>query len=194
MRPFSFLYERVMRWSAHPHAPRYLAGLSFAESTFFPIPPDVMLAPMTLAKPRAWWRLALLTTVASVVGGVVGWLMGYFAMELVMPLLEDASYRAAYDRARDWFMEWGFWAVLLAGFSPIPYKIFTIAAGALALNLPLFVLASVLGRGGRFFLVAGLVAWGGPPVEARLKKHIDLMGWTVVVLCLLAFLLWRILR
>lgn len=183
-----------MRWSAHRHAPRYLAGLSFAESSFFPIPPDVMLVPMTLARPASWWRLALITTVASVLGGILGWLIGYFAMELVMPLLEDASYRAAYDRAHDWFAEWGFWAVLLAGFSPIPYKVFTIAAGALALNLPLFALASLLGRGGRFFLVGALVAWGGPPVEARLKQHVDLLGWVVVALCVLAFLLWRILR
>ncbi|MDQ2068313.1 YqaA family protein [Natronospira bacteriovora] len=191
MRPFSFLYRRVMRWSAHPHAPHYLAGLSFAESTFFPVPPDVMLAPMTLARPGRWLRLALITTIASVLGGVVGWLMGYFAMELVMPMIEEASYRQAYELAREWFHDWGFWAVLLAGFSPVPYKIFTIAAGALALNLPLFVLASIIGRGGRFFLVAWLVSWGGPPVEARLKQHIDLIGWMLVCLCVLGFLIWR---
>jgi len=191
MRPFSYLYARVMRWSAHPRAPWYLAGMSFAESTFFPIPPDVMLAPMTLARPHRWLRLAMITTLASVAGGVVGWFIGYFAMELVFPLIETAGYQGAYERARVWFIEWGFWAVLLAGFSPIPFKVFTIAAGALALNLPLFVLAAILGRGGRFFLVAWLVSWGGPPVEARVKQHIDLLGYVTVGLCVLLLLWWR---
>jgi len=192
MRLFSFLYARVMRWSAHPRAPWYLGGLSFAESTFFPVPPDVMLAPMTLARPDHWFRLALITTVASVLGGIVGWLMGYFAVELVMPMIEQAGYSDAYERAQAWFLEWGFWAVLLAGFSPIPYKIFTIAAGVLSLNLPLFILASCLGRGGRFFLVARLVSWGGPSVEARVKQHIDFIGWVTVFVLLLAFVWWRL--
>ncbi|MEA5446177.1 YqaA family protein [Gammaproteobacteria bacterium AB-CW1] len=194
MRIFSWLYERVMRWSAHPRAPWYLGGLSFAESTFFPVPPDVMLAPMVLARPRRWLRLATITTLASVIGGVVGWLLGYFAIELVMPVIEQASYQGAYERAREWFLEWGFWAVLLAGFSPIPYKVFTIAAGVLSLNLPVFILASLLGRGGRFYLVAWLVAWGGPPVAARIRKHIDLVGWILVLILLVAILVWRFLR
>jgi membrane protein YqaA with SNARE-associated domain len=191
MRLFSRLYALVMRWSAHPRAPWYLAGLSFSESSFFPVPPDVMLAPMTLARPPAWWRYALITTLASVAGGVLGWLIGYYGIDLVMPVIEGAGHLEGFERARAWFLEWGFWAVLLAGFSPIPYKVFTIAAGAMVLNLPMFVLASVIGRGGRFFLVAALVAWGGPPIEARIKQHMDLVGWLVVLLCVIAYLLWR---
>lgn len=191
MAVFSALYRRVMIWSAYPRAPWYLGGLSFAESSFFPIPPDVMLAPMTLARPRAWFRLATITTVASVAGGVLGWLIGYFAIGAAEPVIERAGYMDGYERASDWFSEWGFWAVLLAGFSPIPYKVFTVAAGAMGLNLPLFILGSLLGRGGRFYLVAALIAWGGPPMEARFRQHIDLIGWIVVLLCVVAYLVWR---
>lgn len=193
MRPFSYIYAKVMRWSAHPHAPWYLGGLSFAEATFFPVPPDVMLAPMTLAHPDRWFRLAMITTLTSVLGGVVGWLIGLFGIEMVMPLIQEAGYGPAYERAQDWFTTWGFWAILLAGFSPIPFKIFTIAAGAMVLNLPLFVLASLLGRGGRFFLVAWMVSRGGPAIEARIKHHLDLIGWVLVAACVVVFLLWRLL-
>ena len=140
-----------MQWSRHRHAPRYLAGLSFAESSFFPIPPDVMLAPMCLAQPAKAMHFALLTTVASVLGGLAGWMIGYFAFDAIEPWLRTSSYWGAYQTAQAWFGRWGFWAVLLAGFSPIPYKVFTIAAGVAAMSLLPFVLASILGRGGRFF-------------------------------------------
>jgi membrane protein YqaA with SNARE-associated domain len=125
MRIFSALYERTMTWAAHRHAPWYLGGLSFAESSFFPIPPDVMLAPMSLARTdRAWWY-ATLTTVASVVGGLFGYLIGMLAIDAVLPLLVDAGYGSRYDQAIAWFAEWGVWVVFIAGFSPIPYKLFT---------------------------------------------------------------------
>ena len=180
MRIFSRLYERVLSWSGHPKAEWYLGALSFAESSFFPVPPDVLLAPMTLAKPAMGPRFALTTTMASVVGGVAGYLIGYFALEAITPWLIDLGYMDNYNTVRGWFETWGFWAVLAAGFSPIPYKLFTIAAGALAMFMPLFLLASLVGRGARFFLVAGLVMWGGPKVEQRLRTHIDTIGWTVV--------------
>lgn len=186
MRIFSKLYERVLRWSAHPHAPWYLGGLSFAESSFFPIPPDVMLAPMTLAKPDKAWRYALITTLASVAGGVFGYLIGYFALEAVEGLLRDAGYWDSYLRAREWFIVWGFWAVFLAGFSPIPYKVFTISAGALSMNMPLFLLASAIGRGGRFYLVAGLIRLGGTRMEQRIRAHVDTLGWLVVLAVIVA--------
>jgi membrane protein YqaA with SNARE-associated domain len=127
---FSSLYARVMGWSRHPRAVRYLAGLSFAESSFFPIPPDVMLAPMCLACPqRAYW-LAFVTTVSSVLGGLLGYFIGLWAIEMISPWLMDSQYAQAYALAQQWFADYGVWAVLLAGFSPIPYKVFTIAAGA----------------------------------------------------------------
>ncbi len=189
MRLFGPLYDRVLGWAAHPKARWYLGGLSFAESSFFPVPPDVMLAPMTLARPADAWRLATLTTVTSVAGGVLGYVIGYFALDLIEPWLVSAGYWEGYLQARDWFQTWGFWAVLAAGFSPIPYKLFTIAAGALAMFLPVFVLASLVGRGGRFFLVAGLIRWGGAPMEARLRRHVEFLGWLLVGLLLLAWFL-----
>jgi len=183
---FSALYDRVLLWSRHPHAERYLAALSFAESSFFPVPPDVLLAPMTLARPERGWWFAMLATVASVVGGVAGYVIGWFALDAIEPLLRSAGYWDAYLRATMWFGEWGFWAILVAGFSPIPYKVFTIAAGALHMLLPGFVVASIVGRGARFFLVAGLLVWGGTAMEMRLRRHIDLLGWLTVALVVVA--------
>lgn len=182
MRLFAPLYDRVMRWSRHRYAPRYLAGLSFAESSFFPIPPDVMLAPMALAAPSRAWSFALLTTIASVIGGLFGYLIGVFAFELVEPLLQNAGYYDRYLQAREWFAEWGFWAIFLAGFSPIPYKIFTITAGVISMALMPFVMASLIGRGARFFLVAALMAWGGERVEQGLKQYVERIGWITVLL------------
>lgn len=189
MRLFSGLYDKVMKWSRHPHAPAYLAGLSFAESSFFPIPPDVMLAPMSMAKPRraAWY--ATLTTVASVAGGIAGYLIGFFAFEAVAPLIRELGYWEKYLTAHEWFDKWGFWAVFLAGFSPIPYKIFTITSGAVAMSAVPFVVASTVGRGARFFLVAGLMAWGGEPMEALLRRYVDIAGWLVTAAVVVVFLL-----
>ena len=182
MRIFGPLYDRVLDWSKHRHAARYLGALSFAESSFFPIPPDVMLAPMCLARPdRAWW-LATLTTITSLAGGVLGYALGYFSLELIEPLLIKWGHGDAYERAQAWFSEWGVAAVLIAGFSPVPYKLFTISAGAAAMNLPAFVIASFIGRGARFFLVAGLLRFGGPRYGDSLRRHIDIAGWIVVVL------------
>jgi membrane protein YqaA with SNARE-associated domain len=178
---FSALYDRALSWAAHPHAERYLAGLSFAESSFFPIPPDVMLAPMTLAQPERGWRFAFLTTVASVTGGIAGYAIGWWGLDAIEPLLRSLGYWDSYIRSTEWFETWGFLAVLAAGFTPIPYKIFTIAAGALHLLLPVFVVASLVGRGGRFFLVAGLVVWGGEPMQRRLRQHVDTLGWLLIV-------------
>ena len=131
---------------------------------------------------------ALLTTLASVIGGLFGYLIGYFAFEAVAPWLERAGHMPAYLKGKAWFEEWGFWAILIAGFSPIPYKVFTIAAGSLAMNLPLFIIGSLIGRGGRFFLVAGLLAWGGPKMEAALRRYVERIGWALVVIAVLLYL------
>jgi membrane protein YqaA with SNARE-associated domain len=182
MRIFSALYARAMIWAKHRHAPWFLGGLSFAESSFFPIPPDVMLAPMSLARTdRAWWY-ATLTTVTSVLGGLFGYLIGVLAIDAVLPLLVEAGYGARYEQVIDWFATWGVWVVFIAGFSPIPYKLFTIAAGASAMPLLPFALASLVGRGARFFLVAGLMRWGGAPMEQALRTYIDRLGWLVIAL------------
>lgn len=191
MKLFSPLYARAMQWARHRHAPWYLGGLSFAESSFFPIPPDVMLAPMSLANPARAWRFALLTTLASVAGGLLGYLIGAFAFDLIEPALRETAYWDKYLRAQSWFEQWGFWAVFIAGFSPIPYKVFTIAAGVAFMPLLPFVLASLIGRGARFFMVAGLMAWGGAAMEARLHRYVDRIGWFTVALVVVALLIYH---
>lgn len=187
MQLFTPLYDKCMSWARHRHAWAYLAGLSFAESSFFPIPPDVMLAPMSMAQPGRALRFAALTTLASVIGGLFGYLIGYYFFELIQPWLQTSAYWDKYLHAREWFDRWGFWAILVAGFSPIPYKVFTIAAGTLAMNLPLFIAGSIIGRGGRFFLVAGLMAWGGARMETRLRTYVERLGWLTVIIAIVAF-------
>ena len=193
MKLFSPLYSRAMAWSRHPRAPWYLGGLSFAESSFFPVPPDVMLAPMCLANPRRAFHFALLTTLTSVAGGLLGYAIGYFAFDALQPWLQESKYWPAYQTAVEWFGRWGFWAVFIAGFSPIPYKVFTIAAGALSMALLPFTLASIVGRGLRFFLVAGLMAWGGARMEAMLHRYVDRLGWAIVAI-IAVVMLWFGLR
>lgn len=180
MKIFGPLYDRVIQWSKHQYAERYLAALSFSESSFFPIPVDVMLAPMCLANLGKAWRYAFIAMLFSVLGGVAGYLIGYGAFESIRPWLADSSYWAAYETSREWFDRYGIWVVFVAGFSPIPYKVFTIAAGAAALNFPVFLVASALGRGARFFLVAGLLVWGGVQFEVSLRKYVERIGWITV--------------
>lgn len=188
---FSAAYDKVLTWARHPRAPWYLAGLSFAESSFFPVPPDIMLAPMVLARPERAWRLAVVTTLASALGGLFGYLIGMFAFELVEPLLHRLGYWDAYLQARAWFATWGVWVVFLAGFSPVPYKIFTISAGAVSMAIVPFIAASVIGRGARFFLVAGLIRWGGSRMEDYLRRYIDRIGWFAIGAAVVVYILVR---
>lgn len=190
MKIFEPLYDRVMGWSRHRHATRYLAALSFAESSFFPVPPDVMLAPMAAARPREGMRLAALTTVFSVLGGLLGYLLGVLAYELVAPWVVRAGYGDSLELAKEWFAVWGVWVVLIAGFSPIPYKLFTLTAGALAMPLLPFVLASVVGRGSRFFAVGLLMAWLGPQADRHLRPYMERLGWLTVAILVLAILIF----
>ncbi len=193
MALFAPLYEKVLAWSKHRYAERYLGAISFAESSFFPIPPDVMLAPMCLAQRDRWIRLASITTVFSVLGGLAGYAIGYLLFDAIEPWLRESHYWSAYETSRDWFTRYGVWVVFVAGFSPIPYKVFTIAAGAAALTLPGFFLASLIGRGARFFMVAGLVRAGGDRFEATLATHIERVGWAMVVVVALV-IAWLMLR
>jgi len=192
MRLFSPLYARAMQWARHRHAPAYLGAMSFAESSFFPVPPDVMLAPMCLARPDRAWRFALITTLTSVAGGLAGYAIGYFAFEALAPWLQTTKYWASYQTAVQWFNDYGFWAVFIAGFSPIPYKVFTIAAGALSMALLPFTLASVIGRGARFYLVAGLMKWGGARMEAALHRYVDRIGWAMVAILAAGLLIFQV--
>jgi len=183
--------DLVLGWSRHPHAEWYLGGLSFAESSFFPIPPDVMLAPMVMAQPKKAWRLAGITTITSVLGGLAGFAIGVWFIDVIVPYLQEFGYYEKYQTAVEWFGNWGFWAVLIAGFSPIPYKVFTIAAGAMAMPLLPFALASAVGRASRFFLVASLLYWGGERFEKTLRKYVDILGWVTVALIVVAYFILR---
>lgn len=190
MKIFSAMYAMALRWAAHRRATWYLAALSFSESSFFPIPPDVMLAPMSLAKRQSAWRYALITTIASVAGGAFGYGIGMFAFDMVEPLLHQAGYWDRFLLAQQWFEQWGFWVVFLAGFSPIPYKVFTISAGTIGMAFLPFVIASAIGRGARFFLVAGLIRWGGERMDRALREYIDRIGWIVIILAVVLYLLY----
>ena len=188
---FESIYQGVMRFSRRRDAPYYLSLLSFVESFILPFPPpDVMLAPMSLAHPSRAMRFAALTLLFSVLGGLVGYLIGAFLFDLAEPYIIAWGYEARFEKVTTWFEHWGFWAVLVAGFSPVPYKLFTIAAGVLNLALIPFVLASIIGRGARFFLLAWCLARYGPAIEPKLVRYIEYIGWTVVGLLSLAIVIY----
>jgi len=180
-----------MAWAAHRNAAWFLAMLSFAESSFFPVPPDVMLAPMVLARRKRAWVYAMITTLASAAGGIAGYFIGLLAFDAVASFLHSMGYWQAYLTARDWFSEWGVWVIFIAGFSPIPYKVFTISAGAVSMAFLPFVIASVIGRGARFFLVAALMYWGGKKMDQFMRQYIDRIGWLFLVLVILIYFLVR---
>ena len=186
MALFENLYSAVMRFSKLDSAPWYLGLLSFLESFILPFPPpDVMLAPMSLARPSKALYFAGVTLVCSLIGGTVGYLIGAFLFDEVRPFLLDWGYQASFDTVSAWFHEWGFWAVLIAGFSPVPYKLFTLSAGALGLAFLPILGASFIGRGLRFYLVAWCLAKFGPSIEKKLIASIEQLGWAVVILLVL---------
>lgn len=192
MKVFSSLYQWTLRWAEHKFAPRILAFITFIESIFFPIPPDVMLAPMVLAKPESAWRFATITTVASILGGAVGYLLGYLMFEpWIQPLITEFGYQDRFDRAISWFQEWGVWVVFIAGFSPVPYKLFTVSAGFLHMAFLPFFITSAVGRGMRFFLVAGLIKWGGSAMEQKIRQWVDVLGWGLVITIIIAYFTFR---
>ncbi len=182
MKLFGPLYERVLRWSRHRHAEWYLGAMSFAESSFFPIPVDVMLAPMVLAQRKKWVRFATNATLFSVLGGIAGYGIGYGLFDIIEPWLRESNYWDDYLTSRQWFDDYGVWIVIVAGFTPFPYKVFTIAAGVASLNLPGFIIASLIGRAGRFFLVAGLVRAGGQRFEDTLSRYVEWIGWATAII------------
>ncbi|MCY4610663.1 MAG: DedA family protein [Gammaproteobacteria bacterium] len=187
MRLFAPLYDQTLRWARHSRAPWALSILSFVESVIFPIPTDVMLAPMVLAQPSKWLHYAALATVFSVLGGIFGYLLGAWAFDWASSWLMTGDGASAFAEAQRLFQEWGVWFVFMAAFTPIPYKVFTISAGFMALALVPFIIASAAGRAARFFLVAGLVRWVGARYEPMLRRHIEFSGWLVVAILVLIF-------
>ena len=186
------LYRWTMGLAVHPRARTALAAVAFAESVVFPVPPDLLLAPMTLAdRPRAF-RLAAICTVASVMGGIAGYVVGAVAFEtLAVPLLEFYGTGTDVARFRSWYGDWGLWIVLAAGLTPLPYKVFTLASGAALLNPVAFVAGSLLSRGLRFFAVAGLLWWFGEPIRRFVERRLALAAAAFVVVLVGSFALVR---
>src|ERR1700761_8425294 len=166
-------YMRVMALAGSPNAAWWLALIAFAESSFFPIPPDALLVPMALARPRSAWRYAGICTAASVAGGALGYLLGFAGFDQVaQPILRIYGYGDAYAAFQARFQEYGLWIILVKGMTPIPYKIVTIAAGAARFDFVLFMLASLLTRGARFFLVATLLHFFGDAVREFIERRL----------------------
>lgn len=178
------LYDWTMRSASNKHAPGALFAVSFIESSFFPIPPDVMLIPMVLAeRAKAWW-FAFIATVGSVVGGLFGYLIGYALFDAIgRYVLEFYGALDKFQIFADQYNEYGAWIVFIFGVTPFPYKVITIASGATSLNIWVFLLASVASRGLRFFVVAALLYWFGPAIRDFIEKRLNLV-FTVFVACL----------
>lgn len=177
------LYDWMFRLAAHRGAPKTLAFFSFVESSFFPIPPDVLLIPMVLADRAKWWRLALICTIASVLGALLGYAIGALAFEFIgKPILEFYGALEKFDQIANWYNTYGGWGVLFAAVTPFPYKVLTIFSGATGLSLLTFVVVSVIGRSLRFFLVAFLLYKFGDPIRQFIEKRLNLMFTLGVIL------------
>lgn len=195
MALFGSMYQKVIGWAKHRHASYYLSATSFAESSFFPIPVDVLLAPMVLARrDKAWWYAGL-ATFWSVAGAVLGYYIGLFLFDQVAePIIEFYSLQEQFREAQDLFDKYGVWIIFIAGFSPIPYKISTITAGVVVMPLLPFILASIVARAARFYLVAGLLYIGGEKIESVLEKRVEQIGWASVIIIILALIIYNLIN
>ncbi|MBT4428276.1 MAG: DedA family protein [Rhodospirillaceae bacterium] len=188
------LYDWVMALAAKRHAICALAGVSFAESSFFPIPPDVLLIPMVLANRRRAWRIAGVCTLASALGGLLGYAIGLWLFDAVgQPLLEFYGSEEKFSQFQHYYNEWGGWIVGAGGFTPLPYKVITIASGVTRLDIGIFILASVVARGLRFYIVAALLWRFGEPVREFVERHLGKMALLFFVILIGAFLLVKLL-
>ncbi|MRX28374.1 YqaA family protein [Kangiella sp. HZ709] len=193
MKLFTSLYDKCLKWARHKYAVYILGFVSFIESIFFPIPTAIMFAPMALAKPNNALKLALITTIFSVLGGIAAYFLGFYAFDsLVTPLIEQFSWQDKIVKAEGWFETYGIWIVVIAGFSPIPYKILTLTAGAMQMAFVPFVIASIVGRAAQFFLIAGFAKWGGESMEQNLRKYMEVIGWSVLMLAIVAYVAYQL--
>jgi membrane protein YqaA with SNARE-associated domain len=175
------VYDWMMRMAAHRRAPEALCAVSFAESSFFPIPPDIMLVPMVLADRRKAWWYATLCTIASVIGGMAGYAIGFWLLDLIKPHLASLGFANKFAIASSWFQSYGAMILILKGWTPFPYKVLTITAGAMHMNFAAFVGASIVARAMRFYLVAGLLYFFGEPIQAFIEKRLSLVTTVFVV-------------
>lgn len=186
------LYDRVLALAAHRRAPAYLAVVSFAESSFFPVPPDAMLIPMCIARPERAYRYAAVCTAASVLGGILGYILGYYLFDvLAEPVLRAYGHADALARFQGWYDRWGALVILIKGLTPIPYKIVTIASGAAHFSFAVFLAASVATRGARFFLLAFLLRRFGPPVRDFIERRLTLVTTGAAAAVVLGFVALR---
>jgi membrane protein YqaA with SNARE-associated domain len=170
------LYARIIALAAGPNALAALLAVSFVESSFFPIPPDILLIPMILARPRDAWRLAALCTLASVAGGLLGYAIGYFLFDAIgRPILEFYHAMDRYEALKAGFQQWGVWIILIKGMTPIPYKLITIASGVAQFDLVLFIGASIVSRSLRFFLIAALLWRFGDAARVFIERRLMLV-------------------
>ncbi|MEH6545896.1 MAG: YqaA family protein [Sneathiella sp.] len=186
------LYDFTMSLAAKPRAKWFLGGISFIESSVFPIPPDVLLIPMVLANRAQAWRIAFICSVFSVLGGLFGYLIGAVFFDWIgAPIIEFYGYADKFDRFKDAYNEWGGWIVAFFGLTPFPYKVITIASGVTHLNLAVFIIASVASRSLRFFLVAGLLWKFGEPIRDFIEKYLGLLTIAFFVLLIGSFLVLK---
>jgi membrane protein YqaA with SNARE-associated domain len=177
-----------MRLAGHRHAMWAMGFISFIESSIFPVPPDALMMPMVLARRDKAWRIATVCTLASVVGGLFGYMIGYFLWDAIgQQVMDFYGYASKMEDFAALYNEWGFWIVAGAGFTPFPYKVITIASGLTHLDLVVFMAASVVSRGARFFLVAGLLWYFGPPIRVFIEKHLGLLASAFFALLLGGF-------
>ena len=183
------LYNKTMALAGHPQAIFLLGAVSFIEASFFPIPPDVMLIPMVLMNPSRAWLFALVATAFSVLGGIFGYIIGTFSYEhIAEPLLYSLGKEAQMVNFSNKYNEIGFWAVITAGISPIPYKVVTIMSGATNLNFAVFLGASMASRGLRFFVVAGLLHFYGHAIRDFIERYLNWVFMLFVILLIVGFI------
>jgi membrane protein YqaA with SNARE-associated domain len=186
------LYDWTMSLAGTRHAERALAGVSFVESSFFPIPPDVLLIPMVLSDRSRWIRYAVICTIASVLGALLGYAIGAFLFDVIgQPILKLYNAEQSFAKIQDWYDAWGGWGVLFAAITPFPYKVLTIFSGFTGLDLLTFVAVSVLGRGFRFFLVTWLLNRFGAPIRSFIEKNLGLLFTLFMVLLVGGFVAIR---
>jgi membrane protein YqaA with SNARE-associated domain len=193
MKIFQPMYAKAMVWAQHKNATALLAASSFFEAFIFPVPPEMMLAPMCLAKPKSGFWYASISLASSLFGMFVGYAIGYFAIDMAMPLVEKFGYGAQFEDIKKQAIENGFWLLLIAGFTPVPFKIFTLASGAVGMPIVPFFFGALIGRGKRVYLVAGAIRLGGEKAEAALRKYIEPIGWIATVV-LIVFIAWIIMK
>jgi membrane protein YqaA with SNARE-associated domain len=186
------LYDRMIDIASGPNAIWALIAVAFAESSFFPLPPDILLIPMMLARPRDAWRLAAICMIASVVGGLLGYAIGYWGFDLVgRPILDFYHAMDRYDALKAGFDRWGVWIIILKGMTPVPYKLVTIASGVAHFDLVAFIGASIVSRSLRFVLLAALLWWFGPAVRDFIEKRLMLVTTAFAVCLVGGFLVIR---